>query len=334
MVHAREPGTGMDPTSKRTSGAGSEVDQKVSAHAFYGEYHGHCVEHLRAVQGELRRNGRSLVFLCGDSTLDNKYWLPGIATSRALNGFERALEPAVMQQDVAYWVNHALVERGLGGHAACLNCSVEESTLSDRSGGTLLPQDEFIRDNMHEGDILVVSCAGNDIALRPTVKTILSMVALMMSPRALIESGWAPGMRHLLDLFGGRTRELCQRLISKCPGKGPRAVVVCMLYYLDENPTPSWAARTLSALGYDTDPTKLQLLIRKAYELATSRIELPGVNVVPVPLYEALDGKDAKDYVQRVEPSSSGGRKMASALLDRISSMLTPGVVSSSETKW
>jgi hypothetical protein len=37
--------------------------------------------------------------------------------------------------------------------------------------------------------------------------------------------------------------------------------------------------------------------------------------VVPVPLFEALDGKNTDDYVQRVEPSVQGGRKMAKLLL-------------------
>eukprot|EP00966_Prymnesium_polylepis_P225280 5210855-Prymnesium_polylepis.1 len=116
-------------------------------------------------------------------------------------------------------------------------------------------------------------------------------------------------------------REFIKQLISACPGGGPRCVVVCMLYYLDEAPTQSWANGTLSALGYDKDPSKLQLLMRKAFELATRKMKLPGVEVVPLPLYEALDGKDAKDYVQRVEPSSAGGQKMAALLVDRIAGM-------------
>lgn len=326
MVHARD--ASWTAFEHAPAGASGTDGGEVSAHDFYGEYHGHRIEHLETVHNSLRTDGgrqRSMVWLCGDSTLDNKYWLPGFATSRALNGFEHCLNPAVMQADVAYWVNKELAERGLG-QSACLNCSVEESTLADRAGDRLLPQDEFIRDHLQPSDVLVVSVGGNDIALRPSLKTILSIVGLMASPRSLLESGWAPGMSHILRLFGDRTRDLVANLCSRCPGGGPRCVVVCMLYYLDEAQTPSWAARTLSALGYDKDPTKLQLLIRKAFEGATQRIELPGgVRVVPLPFYEALDGKDPKDYVQRVEPSAAGGQKMARALVDRIETVIRAG---------
>ena len=47
-------------------------------------------------------------------------------------------------------------------------------------------------------------------------------------------------------------------------------------------------------------------------------INIPGTQVVPVPLFHALDGKTTNDYVARVEPSSQGGRKMAEYILDMI----------------
>ena len=91
-----------------------------------------------------------------------------------------------------------------------------------------------------------------------------------------------------------------------------------MIYYLDETPTRSWAGPALKALGYDDDPERLQYLIRKMYVEAISKIEIPGTTVIPVPLFDVLDGKDSGDYVDRVEPSSQGGRKMAEYLLDVI----------------
>jgi len=297
---------------------------KVDSRAFYGEYHGHTVAHLHAVHDALRireaPNGteRPIIFLCGDSTLDNKYWFHD--RSNACNGYERVLEPAVMREDVSYWVNRELADRGLD--ASCLNCAIEESTLAERDGSALLPQDTFIREHLRSQDVLVVSCGGNDIALRPSAWTIMSIAALMMSPRWLLATGWAPGMGHIVRLFGARTRSLVERLCAQCPEGGPRTVVVCMLYYLDEAPTPSWANGTLAALGYDKDPTKLQLLMRKTFEHATSRIRLRGTNVVALPFYEALDGSDPADYVQRVEPSSKGGRKMARAVVDKLAAVL------------
>ena len=43
-----------------------------------------------------------------------------------------------------------------------------------------------------------------------------------------------------------------------------------------------------------------------------------GMRFVPIPLFAALDGSDPADYVERVEPSARGGRKMARLLLDAI----------------
>jgi hypothetical protein len=93
---------------------------------------------------------------------------------------------------------------------------------------------------------------------------------------------------------------------------------VCMIYYPDETADGSWADATLAALGYDQYPWKLQLVIRRIFELATQQIRVPGSEVVPVPLFVALDGTNTRDYVQRVEPSGSGGQKMAQLLFDAL----------------
>ena len=105
-------------------------------------------------------------------------------------------------------------------------------------------------------------------------------------------------------------------------------VLVCMIYYPDEAVTPqSWAAPALAALGYKTNPQKLQTLIRKAFTDATSRIRIPGTTVVPVPLFHVLNGKMTEEYVQLVEPSPAGGRKMAEYLLDMIQLQKSGGLV-------
>jgi hypothetical protein len=41
---------------------------------FYGEYHGHKVEHLEKLLPNLRSSSDALIWTCGDSSLDNKYW--------------------------------------------------------------------------------------------------------------------------------------------------------------------------------------------------------------------------------------------------------------------
>eukprot|EP00541_Cyclophora_tenuis_P018511 CAMPEP_0116556862 /NCGR_PEP_ID=MMETSP0397-20121206/8930_1 /TAXON_ID=216820 /ORGANISM="Cyclophora tenuis, Strain ECT3854" /LENGTH=122 /DNA_ID=CAMNT_0004082275 /DNA_START=269 /DNA_END=637 /DNA_ORIENTATION=+ len=91
-----------------------------------------------------------------------------------------------------------------------------------------------------------------------------------------------------------------------------------MIYYPGEAPTPSWAGGALGAMGYNKDPAKLQTFIRKTFTDATSKIRIPGTQVIPVPLFNVLDGKRTADYVARVEPSAQGGRVMAEFLLDLI----------------
>merc|ERR1739841_341430 len=114
-----------------------------------------------------------------------------------------------------------------------------------------------------------------DIAMAPTPVTIAKMLWLTtFSSRANIANGTAAGLSHFIDIFGQRTQLYLEQLISKTK---PRRFIVCMLYFLDEDTTvDSWAGMALSALGYNKDPTLLQLLIRTMYERATSCIQLEG----------------------------------------------------------
>jgi len=64
----------------------------------------------------------------------------------------------------------------------------------------------------------------------------------------------------------------------------------------------------------------LQTMIRKMFEVATSTIRIEGTEIIPIPLYEVLDGTHTQDYTQRVEPSASGGRKMAELILRKVAS--------------
>jgi len=294
----------------------------ISNEMFYGEYHGHLIPHLAEVVKGLREesSSRSIMYLCGDSSLDNKYWLPECDRRDAINGYEKLLDPPRMVPDIAYWLNAECVRRGVGDRVCAVNASVEESTLADRAGDALLAQDAFIRDHIQPQDILVVSVGGNDVALRPTLSTIASIAALLYSPRWMIRQHWAPGFRHFVKMFCHQTLSLIEKVIAV---RRPKCVVVCMYYYFDEKPGGSWADYTLGKLGYDTDPTKLQLVMREVFAAATQHVDLEGIKVVPVPLYEALDGKNPEDYEQRVEPSVQGGQKMATCILDHIMAALS-----------
>jgi len=236
----------------------------------------------------------------------------------ALNGYEHVLSPPRMIMDVAFHLNAALLRelKAQGGSSrrsiAAVNTSVEEGALCDRSGGALLEQDAFIRNNIGRNDTLIVSVGGNDVALKPSVKTGLSALAMSrMASKESIEAGRAVGQSHFHKLFHDETKRYIEKLICKTK---PRRVLVCTLYFLDEAETGSWADTTLGYLGYNSDPSRLQAQIRYVFQTATSTIELDGVEVVPVPLFEALDGKTSADYKERVEPSVTGGAKMAELL--------------------
>lgn len=351
---------------------------KVDASRFYGEYHGHLVEHLEVLLPALRESTNNesttessshsnsenapLIWTAGDSSLDNKYWFHDRRT--AVGAYRDILDPPSMNADVTYWLNRLAIDRATATrnnssntntasntashtHMATINTAIEATTIQQRTW-KLLAQDAFLRDNIHPGDTLIVSIGGNDVANAPTPCTIASMLCLVKAPQYCLEGPhipctcWTPPcnehcwgfgpvsmmacctsmppcLGYINHLFGTRTQHYIEALTAKTK---PKRILVCMIYYLDETPTPSWAGTALKCLGYDDDPERLQYLIRKFYVEATSKIQIQdsgnNTTVIPVPLFEVLDGKTSGDYVSRVEPSSQGGKKMAEYLLDII----------------
>lgn len=136
-------------------------------------------------------------------------------TAPALNGYEMVFEePGRMVQDVSYWLNHE-AEARLGRAKVCtMMTAVEESTMRDREGG-LLAQDAFIREHITSADSLVLSLGGNDIALSPTLRTVVNMLLVTRMPAWLIKSGWAPGFGYFVRLFHGRLTRLVAELTTK-----------------------------------------------------------------------------------------------------------------------
>jgi hypothetical protein len=116
-----------------------------------------------------------------------------------------------------------------------------------------------------------------------------------------------------VDLFRNRVQNYVSRLVAHCR---PKAVAICMIYYPDEQAGGSWADGSLSLLGYNRNPAQLQCLIRSVFRQATSQIRVEGTRVIPVPLFDVLDGRCSDDYLQRVEPSPAGGKKMANLFYD------------------
>jgi hypothetical protein len=283
---------------------------KISSSRFYIEWKGHPISDLTTFRDITlaERPDKPIIYLAGDSSLDNKYWVDRSCTSVAgaiPDIYHKALNDPAPKPDVALWMNHIL-----GDRATCINTAVEESLLRDRDD-TLLPQDEFIRDNIRPSDILIVSVGANDVALRPNNSTIRHMLQLAwLTSRSSLEDRSASSLTYFKQLFRTKIQDYVIQLTEKTK---PRAVIVCMIYFPLESGLGqrSWADTQLKALGYNSYPGQLQAAIRALYEIATKEIRVRGTRVVPCALHEVLDGKTAGDYTARVEPNEEGGRKMA-----------------------
>lgn len=299
---------------------------KISPFPFYGNWAGHPISDLSAFYSLIKseRPGKPIVYLAGDSSLDNKAWVP----SAGAGGeplpvdvpaiYKSFLDPPRPKPDVGFWLNHFL-----GSKATVLNTAVEASLLRDRDAG-LLAHDEFIRDHIGAEDVLVVSVGANDIALSPTATTARHMFQLAwLSSRRSIDQGTASSLGYFKTMFCDQTQAYISRITEK---QKPKAVIVCMIYYPLEAGAgqTSWADAQLKVLGYNSYPGQLQAAIKKMYEQATSNIKIRGTTVVPCALFESMDGKTADDYTARVEPSVQGGKKMAAQLNTALDAILSP----------
>jgi hypothetical protein len=247
--------------------------------------------------------------LAGDSSLDNKYWIPSTGQRNSIPIpaiYKAALDGNLIKPDVAFWLNSLF-----GNDATALNLAVEESMLRERDH-ELLEHDKFIRDNIREQDVLIVSVGANDIALKPSISTMINMLRLAwLTPNSSLQSGRAWAYPHFVHMFEKQVQAYISRMIEV---KKPRLVVVCMIYFplqSDKGSQASWADLPLKALGYDGHPERLQTAIQQMYEKATKQIQIKGTEVVTCPFFQVLDGKTEGDYSQRVEPSTEGGKKMA-----------------------
>ncbi|CEM34068.1 unnamed protein product [Vitrella brassicaformis CCMP3155] len=280
---------------------------------FFSEFHGHKISDLEHLYAALKNQvaptqPHRFIWLAGDSSLDNKAWLN--ETVPAANGYEHVLSPPLCRPDVAFHLNSIIAHEAdptptSPTRTICINTAVEESTLAARNGSYIFPHDTFIRDNVGPNDVLVVSVGGNDIALNPSAAT-MANASLLIGSESPEDIDMALG--HFVGMFRDDTRHYVMKLIEKAR---PALVLVCMIYFPDQRRTPSWANSALAALDYDTHPEKLQAAIRQVYELGTRAVRIEGTKVVPLALFDVLDGTDSSLYVDRVEPSSKGGEMMA-----------------------
>ena len=69
-----------------------------------------------------------------------------------------------------------------------------------------------------------------------------------------------------IHLIEKRVQEYIELITSKTK---PKKILICMIYYPDEAQDSSWADTPLGALGYNSNPAKLQTIIKRMFEEAT-----------------------------------------------------------------
>ena len=252
-ITASADGSSDGPVSRRSASTGPLPECSIRCGSFYEQYHGHPIRLLREARDGLRKiHGEEescCIYLAGDSTVDNKYWLGpqharsierdsgGRYTAEAANGYEKILTPPRMVKDVCYWMNRLIAESEVQ-NTFVLNTAVEATTLASRSGGAeaccvvrcagkLYAQDELIRDSMRESDILVTSIGGNDIALAPSICTVFFLVWLMLTPMCLL-SACHPATAYFIWLFRRCTEAYIKRLVAY---RKPKKIAACMVRF-------------------------------------------------------------------------------------------------------
>jgi len=272
---------------------------QIDNEEFYNEWSGHKITHLEVLLKGFQRYKK--VYLAGDSSVDNKHWILNKRVPR-LKLFENILKEDYMRPDVAYNLNKILEESK--SDYVCINSAIEATLLRERSIN-LLPQDIVIRDNIKEDDILFISVGGNDIALNPTNETISNLMVLLILPRNDIVQSKA--FAYFVTLFKNTIEEYIKKLTQKVI---PKRIVVAKIYYPCEIVTQSWANRFLELIGYNKNSEVLQHIISLLYEHATSKIQIQRSILYPMAFFKSLNSKSERDYVQRVEPSDEGGKKI------------------------
>ena len=232
-------------------------------------------------------------------------------SAKSVNGYEQILvEPEGMVKDINYWLNYKLErinqENSLNSEERMsffsVNTAVEATTLAERSGGCYMCCPVHLANfaaghsylgQHYRGDYLVVSLGGNDIALAPSIFTVIFLILILLCPYFLLFK-CNPIVYYFVVLFKHQVQLYLKKVTKK---RKPKKIGVCCIYYLDEVNGDSWANCALFCLCYCVCPSVLQYRIKRIFELATSDIRLDGTEVIPIALFDALDGKSTNDYV-------------------------------------
>jgi hypothetical protein len=198
-----------------SSSLSAATTAKISSLRIYFEWEGYPISDLTTFRDITlaERPDKPVIYLAGDSSLDNKYWVDRSGTSVAgvlPDIYHKTLNNPAPSPDVAFWMNHLLEDR-----ATCINTAVEETMLRDRDD-TLLSHDKFIRDNIRPSDIVIVSVGANDVALRPNNSTIRHMLQLAwLTSRSSLEDHSVSSLTCFKELFCTKIQNYIIRLTEK-----------------------------------------------------------------------------------------------------------------------
>lgn len=269
---------------------------------YYSTYYGHTYEDLVLLLKSFKNNK---IFLAGDSTLDNKSWLEGPNVT-SVNEYRELLES--MRPDISYHINKLCQNQNLP--FTSINCAVEEAGITDKNN--LNVQDRFIRDNITSEDILVVSLGGNDLVLKKIMTIIGELFGILfVKSTEDILANFKDYIPNIIELFTIKLQAYITELTSI---NKPKQVIVCGMYYPCKVVSESWANNMLNILRYDTEYNKIHTIIDIIYKECICKLN----NVTPLSLSDVLDYTSSDDYVARVEPSETGGKKIAQAIINSI----------------
>jgi hypothetical protein len=261
----------------------------------YDNYYGHNIEILK----KLVNDKNKYIYLVGDSVLDNKYWVKNIKTEKVRDIFT--------VPDIAYHIN-SLLDKDKSKDLnkkdyICINCAVEESKIESKNilneHEALNEQDKFVRDNIKDDDILVVSLGGNDIML--SFKNILPLIKVLISSNYKDSENY----KNLLNIFNLGIENYVKKILGKHQSK----VIVLFPYFPCEVYSESWGNFLLT--GMMLFKHKIKKLMKDIFEDIT-------YPYIKIPLYEIFDSTKEEDYVQRLEPSYTGGLKIAKEIVKHI----------------
>lgn len=269
---------------------------------YYSLYYGHTLEDLKLSLQSFKNNK---IYLAGDSTLDNKFWLKDQKVA-SVNEYIELLES--MMPDINYHINKLCQNKDLP--FTTINCAVEEAGITDKK--SLNGQDKFIRDNITSDDILVISIGGNDLILKGIMNIVSELFnVLFFKSKADTLINFKDYIPNIIELF---TTKLNAYILELTSINKPKQIIVCGMYYPCIPVCESWANKVLNILQYDTQYSKVHNIIDIIFNECICKLE----NVTPLKLSDVLDYTSTKDYVARVEPSAIGGAKIAQAIVNSI----------------